>query len=109
MYRNRIRHAPNETIGHTPKRVHFFFLVGGEKGGGGREEGDRCEDGLFSFLCSHSVPYVLNDVSHVPNGFPRCSLRVFPIAPHFIPYSLLKVFTLLPYIGEPKGRHSILT
>jgi hypothetical protein len=54
--------------------------------------GGQGEDFFFSFfLCSLQVP----------NGFPMCSPRVFPIAPRFSPVCFAHS------LGGPKGgRHS---
>ncbi len=40
---------------------------------------------------------------YVLNGFPMCSPRVFPIAPHFNPTCFAQSPPLLTYVGGPKG------
>jgi len=40
---------------------------------------------------------------YVINGFPMCSPRVFPIAPHFNPTCFAQSPPLLTYVGGPKG------
>jgi hypothetical protein len=59
---------------------HFFPLEGGK-------------DGILNFLCSHHVP---NDVPQVPNSTSLYLIFFAQSSP------------LLTYVGEPKGRHSIL-
>ncbi len=39
----------------------------------------------------------------VPNGFPICSLRVFPIGPPFNSICFAQSSPILTYIGGPKG------
>jgi hypothetical protein len=41
--------------------------------------------------------------SIVPNGFPMCSPKVFPAAPHLNPICFAQSAPLLTYIGGPKG------
>ncbi len=74
-------HAANEMTEHRFKSSFISF------GGGGGE------DGILNLFCSHHVP---NDVSQVPNS---TSLYLISFAQNS---------PLLTYVGEPKGRHSIL-
>ncbi len=62
---------------------------------------------LLSFGVSRERGEDLFEFSFVPNRFPMCSPRVFPIAPCFNPLCFAQSPPFLTYICGPKGRHSI--
>ncbi len=55
------------------------------------------------FFIFHLFPVGSHQVLNTFLGFPMCSPRVFPIAPHFNPISFAQSPPLLTYIGGPKG------
>ncbi len=82
----------------TQSALILFLLSFGGGGGGG----------VFSFfLCSQHVPCKFwmgsHQILNMFPGFPMCSPRVFPIAPHFNPICFAQSPPLLTYIDGPKG------
>jgi hypothetical protein len=81
----------------TTQEGSSIFLV--DRGGEG------CMDVIFLFLCSQHVPIVS---SHAPSDVSQV-LSVFPRASPTYPTFFASKFSLLPYTGGPKRRHSICT
>ncbi len=76
-------HATSETMKCKQKKCYFFSFA---KGG--------YEDGIFKNILFPTCSYVFlvsNWFILMFLTFPMCFPRVIPIAPHLIPYLLLKV------------------
>ncbi len=84
-FENKIFIQPMVRLSMHSKCFDFFLLSFGWVG----------ED-FFIFHLFPSVPNLFP-------GFPMCSPRVFPIAPHFNPIYFAQSPPLLTYIGGPKG------